>query len=64
MNNHVQIPSGVEIQLMDAIRNRAQELWEAEGRPDDASLLHWLVAEAQIRSERGLPPASDPEAGA
>ena len=52
-----------ELPLEDAIRNRARELWENEGRPHDASLLHWLVAETQIRAERGLSTASGSSLG-
>ena len=31
-----------------AIRERADEIWEQEGRPDGKDLDHWLRAEAEI----------------
>lgn len=38
-----------ELDREQAIRERAYELWEAEGRPDDRAFYHWLVAERQLR---------------
>jgi hypothetical protein len=35
-----------------AIAQRAYELWEAEGRPDGRSEIHWREAEEQLREER------------
>lgn len=32
-----------------AIRERAYELWEAEGRPEDRAFYHWLAAEQELR---------------
>jgi len=37
--------------LQTAIRERAQELWEAEGRPEGRALDHWLKAEREIRAD-------------
>jgi Protein of unknown function (DUF2934) len=31
-----------------AIRERAYQIWEAEGRPDDKELDHWLRAESEV----------------
>lgn len=31
------------------IRERAYEIWERAGRPDDRALDHWLQAEAEVR---------------
>jgi hypothetical protein len=31
-----------------AIRERAYQIWEAEGRPDGKDLDHWLRAEAEV----------------
>jgi hypothetical protein len=31
-----------------AIRERAYQIWEAEGRPDGKELGHWLRAEAEV----------------
>lgn len=33
----------------DQIAQRAQELWEAEGRPEGKSDDHWLQAENELR---------------
>jgi hypothetical protein len=33
---------------VQAIRERAYEIWEQEGRPDGKDLDHWLRAEAEI----------------
>jgi len=35
--------------LATAIRERARELWEAEGRPTGRALDHWLQAEREVR---------------
>jgi len=37
--------------LATAIRERARELWEAEGRPTGRALDHWLRAEREIRAD-------------
>jgi hypothetical protein len=34
-----------------AIRERAHEIWEDEGRPNGKHLAHWLRAETEIRNE-------------
>jgi hypothetical protein len=34
-----------------AIRERAFEIWEQEGRPQGKHLGHWLRAEAEIDAE-------------
>jgi hypothetical protein len=34
--------------LAERIRQRAQEIWELEGRPDGRAAEHWLRAEAEI----------------
>jgi hypothetical protein len=31
-----------------AVRDRAYQIWEAEGRPDGKELDHWLRAEAEV----------------
>lgn len=36
------------------IRQRAHELWEAEGRPEGRDIEHWREAERQIMFEEGL----------
>jgi hypothetical protein len=33
----------------EKIRQLAQEIWEAEGRPEDRALRHWFRAEAMLR---------------
>jgi hypothetical protein len=33
--------------IRDRIHQRAYELWEAEGRPDDRHIEHWLQAERE-----------------
>lgn len=37
-------------QRMQLIRERAYELWEAEGRPDGRHEAHWLQAEREINA--------------
>jgi hypothetical protein len=39
--------------LAERIRERAQEIWEAEGRPDGRAEEHWLLAEAEIAASSG-----------
>jgi hypothetical protein len=41
-----------------AIRARAHELWEQEGRPDGREHDHWLQAEAEINAQDESPPAA------
>lgn len=40
--------------VMDKIRRRAHDLWEAEGRPPDRDLDLWLRAEAEVVDEIAL----------
>jgi len=35
----------------ERVRQRAYELWESAGRPDDKATEHWLQAEAEISAE-------------
>lgn len=44
------------------IRQRAHELWEAEGRPAGRELQHWLEAEREI-VELSVAGEEDPLAG-
>jgi Protein of unknown function (DUF2934) len=37
--------------IIAAIRTRAYEIWENEGRPDGHSVDHWLQAEMEINSD-------------
>ena len=37
--------------LQTAIRERARELWEADGRPEGRALDHWLRAEREVRAD-------------
>lgn len=34
--------------LIEAIRRRAREMWEEEGRPEGRELEHWTEAEQEI----------------
>ena len=34
----------------DALRRRAFEIWEAEGRPQGRDVEHWLRAEAELKA--------------
>lgn len=47
------------------VRELAQLVWEAEGRPDGQQERHWLMAErlvaAQIAAEQLLPTGGRPE---
>ena len=36
-----------EVLLLRCIRERAYQLWEQEGRPEDRRLDHWLQAERE-----------------
>jgi hypothetical protein len=33
------------------VRQRAQEMWEGEGRPDGLAERHWLAAEREVTEE-------------
>jgi len=46
----------------DQIARRAQELWEAEGRPEGKSDDHWLRAESELRKHRAELAAATPPA--
>jgi Protein of unknown function (DUF2934) len=37
--------------IEDRIRNRAYELWEAEGRPEGREVDHWLRAAQEVSGE-------------
>ena len=37
--------------LTEAIRQRAHEIWQAEGRPDGRAHEHWCRAEAEVRQQ-------------
>ena len=54
--------SGVQmIEQMETIRQRAYEIWQAEGQPDGRALEHWCRAEAEAVKSRPVgkpkPPA-------
>jgi hypothetical protein len=34
--------------IIEAVRRRAYELWEAEGRPEGRQMEHWTRAEEEI----------------
>jgi Protein of unknown function (DUF2934) len=34
------------------IRERAFAIWEEEGRPEGKSVVHWLRAEAEIKTDK------------
>jgi hypothetical protein len=42
------VPEGRDPGVVEAIRRRAYELWEAEGRPQGHERDHWLQAELEI----------------
>ena len=39
----------------DLIRQRAYEIWEQSGRPDDKAVEHWRQAEEEIYKRFGRP---------
>ena len=43
-----QFPDPISV---EAIRQRAYEIWEREGRPVGKSAEHWLRAEAELRNQ-------------
>lgn len=45
----------------EQIRQRAHQIWEAEGCPDDQEADHWRQAEEQLRGEGVLDDADAPE---
>jgi Protein of unknown function (DUF2934) len=42
------ISSGEGQPSEQAVRERAYQIWEEEGRPDDKDLNHWFRAEGEI----------------
>jgi hypothetical protein len=47
----------------ERIRERAYEIWQRAGRPEDKAVEHWLQAEAEIAAEeQGLEQEADLEA--
>ena len=52
----------IDEQVRARIRQRAQELWEADGRPAGRELEHWLAAEREIL-ELSVAGEEDPGAG-
>jgi hypothetical protein len=42
----------------DAIRARAHQLWEQEGKPEGREHDHWLHAEAEADAQGQVPPAA------
>lgn len=38
----------LQVDVEEAIRTRAYELWEQHGRPDGSALQDWLRAESEI----------------
>ena len=44
-------------ELETKIRQRAQEMWEGEGRPDGGAERHWLAAEREVTEEAAATPA-------
>ncbi len=45
----------------EEIRQLAQEIWEAEGRPEDRALRHWFRAEAILRERDLTSPSKEPK---
>ncbi len=39
----------------EAIRRRAYEIWEREGRPGGRDQAHWLLAKAELSGDPDLP---------
>ena len=50
MASKTQTPKMTEQQIADAIRKKAQELWEKSGRKPGKDLENWLQAERIVRS--------------
>ena len=53
------------IDATDLIRRRAYEIWESEGRPHGRHVVHWLLAENEIRelsnvAQEPVPPVKRP----
>lgn len=45
---------------IDKIKQRAQEIWEAEGRPEGQHQRHWQQAEEELSAGGELPQTSSP----
>jgi hypothetical protein len=45
---------------IEEIRRRAQEIWEAEGKPEGQQDRHWIQAEQELSGNGGLPQTSSP----
>lgn len=45
--------------LIERIRQRAYELWEADGQPEGRELEHWLQAEQELRERGEIPPDAE-----
>lgn len=45
---------------IDKIRQRAQEIWEAEGKPEGQHERHWQQAEEELSAGGELPQTSSP----
>ncbi len=52
----------IDPNLMARIRQRAYEIWEAEGRPEGRERIHWLRAEAEFRERLSTPRLTNPGA--
>jgi hypothetical protein len=52
----------IDPNLMARIRQRAYEIWEAEGRPEGRERIHWLRAEAEFRERLCGPRLTNPTA--
>ena len=46
-NTKTRVIENSELDL-DAVRERAYQIWEKEGRPSDRALLHWVQAEEEV----------------
>ena len=46
--------------LTERIRQRAYEIWESEGKPQDRGLIHWMRAETKIHETALAPNANLP----
>ncbi|MCJ2014143.1 DUF2934 domain-containing protein [Methylobacterium sp. J-076] len=42
-----------DVITFDQIRERAYELWERNHRPEGLEIEFWLIAERELRAERG-----------
>ncbi len=40
-----------EQERRERIEELARQIWEAEGRPDDQGMRHWLMAERLLEAE-------------